>query len=406
MKKIALILSVLVLFFSWGAIAAYIEMDKSVKVQVTNTLDVKRVGVPVLLDVKKLSKAAKDFNPRCFAVYSGGREIPSQANDMDVNGELDEISTLVDLGPGEVLELDIKYDPDGTATVFYDKKTRAVVHHEYEGLSWESTLIAYRIYIDRRLGLDLFGKTSEGLALDKARLGNYHHLQSWGLDVLKVGESLGCGSFGIMGKGKFHKPDNWNARAPSADQVREEVRRFTNVLADGPVRSTVQMVFDSWLLMDDKLRVKVVYDIFAGKRWFTARVTILNPTRPHKVVTGIVKHPDAKLVEGDGYYYTWGKQTLPISDTNKSEDLGMGIIYDKKQFVAYNGDLLCFNANEEEGANNALILKVGKDDSVKYGVIAAWSRGDVGIKTGEEFEKEVKDAALEIGNPVKIKYLK
>ena len=72
----------------------------------------------------------------------------------------------------------------------------------YEGIGWENGLVGYRLYLDGRLVNDIFGKQQPEPALANiGEIGSYHELAPWGMDVLKVGPSLGIGGLGIVRDG-------------------------------------------------------------------------------------------------------------------------------------------------------------------------------------------------------------
>ena len=72
----------------------------------------------------------------------------------------------------------------------------------YEGPGWESDLVGYRFYLDWRNATDIFGKKDHryGACKDVGQDGfdSYHEPADWGMDVLKVGESLGIGALGLL----------------------------------------------------------------------------------------------------------------------------------------------------------------------------------------------------------------
>src|SRR6218665_1759251 len=66
----------------------------------------------------------------------------------------------------------------------------------YEGPGWESSKIGYRLYLDWRNCIDLFGKVTDTMVLSKVGLDgfeSYHHPSDWGMDILKAGKALGVG---------------------------------------------------------------------------------------------------------------------------------------------------------------------------------------------------------------------
>ena len=64
----------------------------------------------------------------------------------------------------------------------------------YEGPGWESNKIAYRLYLDWRNAIDIFGKVTETMVLSQVGqdgFDSYHEPQPWGSDILKVGKAKG-----------------------------------------------------------------------------------------------------------------------------------------------------------------------------------------------------------------------
>lgn len=77
----------------------------------------------------------------------------------------------------------------------------------YEGPGWESDKVAYRLYLDWRNAIDVFGKKTNQMILESVGqdgYDSYHKMQDWGMDILKVGNSLGLGSFGRYDGNEVH----------------------------------------------------------------------------------------------------------------------------------------------------------------------------------------------------------
>jgi hypothetical protein len=75
--------------------------------------------------------------------------------------------------------------------------------YQMEGPGWENDKVAFRNYFDSRNGMDIFGKTTSKMILDSVdgSYRDYHKMCPWGMDVLKVGSSLGAGAFALMERG-------------------------------------------------------------------------------------------------------------------------------------------------------------------------------------------------------------
>ncbi len=168
--------------------------------------------------------------PGALSVWAGSREIPSQLIDSDGNGSLDSLLAMTDFAAGEQQQWQVKPTPASSSA----KRTAAEIsqktggewqgkvykggtfenvqhltpppqytdHSEfirYEGPGIESDRVAYRIYLDWRNGFDIFGNITASPMLHQVGLdgySSYHNMQPWGLDLLKVGKSLGAGGFG------------------------------------------------------------------------------------------------------------------------------------------------------------------------------------------------------------------
>jgi len=79
--------------------------------------------------------------------------------------------------------------------------------YQNEGPAWENENIAFRMYWDKRNGIDIHGKKVLDMVLDTVGLdrNNYHKMSDWGMDVLKAGNSLGAGTIALMIDGEVHR---------------------------------------------------------------------------------------------------------------------------------------------------------------------------------------------------------
>ncbi|MDE2181923.1 MAG: DUF4861 family protein [Alphaproteobacteria bacterium] len=65
-----------------------------------------------------------------------------------------------------------------------------------EGAGWESDRIGYRVDLDKRNAVDIYGKKRPAAVLHRIGQGNgsYHEEVAWGMDIWRVGDSLGAGA--------------------------------------------------------------------------------------------------------------------------------------------------------------------------------------------------------------------
>ena len=121
-----------------------------IRLSIQNTLPMKRKNVPIILTGYQLRKVNPDFSFKAYSVVAGKapREvmIPAQADDLDYDGERDQLCFLIDLAEEETKEVSILYDPTVKATLTLDinKQTRAAIFPELDAIAaMESNLIAY-----------------------------------------------------------------------------------------------------------------------------------------------------------------------------------------------------------------------------------------------------------------------
>ncbi|MFC2091095.1 DUF4861 family protein [Bacteroidota bacterium] len=171
------------------------------------------------------SMAQEDANLLPAVKDLTGNYIPSQADDLDGDGKWDELFVLTDVGGLIEKEIQIVFLEAADYPKFdvrtnirfakkdenYKEMTHAVREKhatntitqevwQMEGIAWENDKVGFRNYFDRRNGMDIFGKVTGKMVLDEVGYKNnpsYHEFNSkWGVDVLKVGNSLGAGSIG------------------------------------------------------------------------------------------------------------------------------------------------------------------------------------------------------------------
>ena len=121
-----------------------------IRLSIQNTLPIQRKNVPIILTGYQLRKVNPDFSFKAYSVVTGKapREvmIPAQADDLDYDGELDQLCFLINLEAEETKEVSILYDPTVKATLTLDinKQTRAAIFPELNIVAaMESNLIAY-----------------------------------------------------------------------------------------------------------------------------------------------------------------------------------------------------------------------------------------------------------------------
>jgi hypothetical protein len=389
---------------------------ESFTLKVTNPLSADRSGVMIHIPTEKISKK---FNPNAFAVFENANEIASQYNkaDKDFPGI---VVVLDKMKAKESRTLTIRYAKTGEVKHTYTKRTQAELSHKidgqwkereyiggtfknvdylrvpkehkdhswfirYEGPGWESDLVGYRLYLDQRNAVDVFGKLVTEPVLQKAGLDgfdSYHELQPWGMDVLKVAKSLGVGSIGTL----------TNSGAMRVEKTDSVICRITE---NGDVYSSFLTRYLGWNTGATKVDLDSRISIHAGTRLTHNRITVKGTI--DNIVTGLIKDDKAKPKlftnkggnENFGYIATYGKQSL------NNDNLGIVVFFNPKSFTEFTEDQFSH------------IVKIApKDGKVDYYYAGVWELEPNGIKDEATFLEYVNKTAKELAAPVKVEISK
>ena len=137
-----------------------------------------------------------------------------------------------------------------------DEHTDHSEYIRYEGPGWESDKVGYRFYLDWRNAIDIFGKQTPEMVLQKVGLDgfdSYHEPADWGMDILKVGESLGIGSMG-----------HWTGA--NAARVAETDSVYCDITENGDLQSTITTTYYGWKTQNGKTDLTSEMSIQAGSR--------------------------------------------------------------------------------------------------------------------------------------------
>ncbi len=248
----------------------------------------------------------------------------------------------------------------------------------YEGPGWENAQVGYRLYLDWRNAIDIYGKKTDSLVLPyvgQDGFDSYHHDAPWGQDILKAGKSMGIGGYGrVMADTMVH-----------FQKVQDTKAKITN----SDTNSTIDIMYTGWESGKDNIDLKSKLTIYPEDRYTKAELT------PSKAIeglcTGIVDHNvNFHKKEGETWAYiaTYGVQTL----AEPADKLGMALFYKLNEVV-----------EQKKGDYEHLVIFKPTTETVTYYFLAAWEQELNGIKTEEDFVKDLdsKLAALNTTNSIK-----
>ncbi len=373
-----------------------------------------RTDAEIVLEIAKLKAHAPSFNDKAFVVLHNAEELASQANDLNGDGSADQIVCVGDFAANEAKTLTVRYAKSGELTRAYPKRTQAELSHKvggqfvnrkyeggmfqnvrslrvppehtdhsfyirYEGPGWESDKVGYRFYLDWRNAIDIFGKKTPSMVLQNVGqdgFDSYHEMSDWGMDILKVGESLGLGSLAMWQEGKAH-------RVAQTDSV------TCAIVSNGAVQSQIQTMYFGWKVGTGVYNLVSNLSIAAGSR-LTKHVVAIDGD-PQNLCTGIVKLDSTVMLKspeantGWAYLATYGKQSLA------NDRLGMAVLYRKNDFLEV----------AEDQHSHVLVLKP-ENGQLTYYFLAAWEKEPGGVQTVEAFETYLNQTVAELQAPLLI----
>lgn len=243
----------------------------------------------------------------------------------------------------------------------------------YEGPGWENNRIGYRLYLDWRNAIDIFGKKTPAIILPKVGQDNfdsYHEMSDWGADILKAGKAIGIGSIDrYLNNEKLHF---------------REVDSTIATVVNKDKESGVKVNYYGWKTASDKIDFTSTLTIKPDQLY--TKHTIQASKEIKGICTGIVKQKNTELLKKESknkkwaYIATYGTQSLV------PDKLGLGIFYE-------------VNSIENIADTDLDYLLVFKPTTKanSFYLLGAWEQEQNGIKSQEDFVKYL-DAQLEVLN--------
>lgn len=390
---------------------------------ITNPSEFKRMGEPVVLNRTYLQKLlGGPWQPNLVPVLSyKGKPLPYQLDDVAGSPQWDELAFQIDLGANETGFVTISW-ADAAAAPKFETATHARLgvsakqdntfetvkqevrpddwkpqqmpqRYQMEGPGWENDVVAFRSYFDARNGKDIFGKRNPELIIDKigipnTPLGNYHKLEDWGMDILKVATSLGAGAIGLQIGDSLY---------PIGQSKRLEYKFVT----EGPCRAILKLNNTGWQVPGEPLNSEEYITIWKGKYWYENRVTLSGQKDPKTLITGVtyVHHPNPKVVQSkDDSPAPWLATHAKQSENN--DLLGMAVIFPKNLF---NGFADATAKTKRITTTYYGKMRVLPGQSATYRFISGWEMSDKRFADEAQWKAYVQQEANVMAAPLTIK---
>ncbi|MBZ9630959.1 DUF4861 domain-containing protein [Salegentibacter sp. LM13S] len=342
-----------------------------------------------------------------------GDTIPAQLDDLDGDGEWDELFFLLDFAAKEQTKisldwisekidfqkrtnirfgvrdsLDSQVKPASSDTFYADELPGVMGYQPYQtdGPSWENDKVGFRHYLDGRNSKDVFGKKISAMSPDSVGINkegvtedDYHVMEDWGRDILSVGKSVGIGGFGLkigdtLARIGVTQADSLN----NVDQTRFEI------LSDGHIRALMQYEYKNWQpeAFERSYEVNELSSIWPGMYAFKNQVSFNGLKGDEIAVVGLVnsntEKPLTSLKVGDyTVLFTHDKQTY-----DKEWYLGLALLVPNEIFIGYS------EAPKEGRFSQTYVAELELQDTkpIEYFAIAAWELSDPGFAKESYFK--------------------
>ncbi|MDF2189608.1 DUF4861 domain-containing protein [Paraflavitalea sp. CAU 1676] len=374
------------------------------------------------------SKVDSLTNGKYVILQNEGRPLVVQYDDLDGDGIWDEAAFLLSLKAGEqkILDVSVSENPATikAAVLAHVRQRRKSADNTFgddlakdsvpagqpatdfskeplppfltEGPAWENDKVGFRLYFDVRNGKDIWGKTTSRMVLDEVGVdttSNYHAKADWGMDILKVGKSLGAGALALLTKDAAGKDTLVRLGGTSMGPI------IYQKLADGPVRARFRLQYPSWKALDSTKPITLTEEIsiWGGQYFYESKVVVSNAPTGGKLVSGIVNihSKESKQFDTAGYQVLY---TYDAQSENK-DNLGMALLVDKKIFDSF---ITSPNANTDVQNTYGVAFKAGQEP-VTFRFYAGWQPSDPQFASDVTFREFLTRETLR-STPVKVSW--
>ncbi|MEP0367039.1 MAG: DUF4861 domain-containing protein [Cyclobacteriaceae bacterium] len=382
------------------------------QIQIINPYGLERSDEPIVLRRESIDGTAENPNKYPHIANSDYEVYPYQLDDLDGDGEWDELFMLINIDPKDTLIFHIEYR-DEIPNIAFKKRANirfgeknapyGVIENaerlpegkteitsqifQMEGPAWENDVVGFRNYYDARNGMDIFGKQTTEMALDSSGIKgqNYHELDDWGMDILKVGNSLGAGAIALYSGDSIYR---WS---PSG-------KGTYRLIADGPLRAMFDLNFEGWQVGDSQIDLNHRISIWGGANVYRSEVSAKNLPDSVSLLTGIVNIHSDSLHFGD-----FEKQTILATHDKQAENkayLGMALMLDKDDYIKH-------FETPKTGTNvtqtYAVNLSLSEENPTVFYFYAGWENQDQRFQDLNFFLSSVKKSTDLLRNPLIVK---
>jgi hypothetical protein len=359
------------------------------EVEVSNP-SARAVDTLAVIPVAEAARVAPRFPGTLAIVVIDGTPVASQADDLDGDGLPDEFLFPVKLAAGEARTVHIYYSTTLKDSIPWPKRVHASHAFGYNcaTAALESEVIGYRTY--GGFFLDIQARATGQPGLNNSIVGYFGSRipATIGRDVIHLGDTLGLGGLFLRsGSDVYRPPVNTPDYAHKPEAVDAPHYR---VIADGPLRATIESRIDHWHVGGDEVDIQALYSIAAGSGAVECRfhLTPIRVTRDYEVGTGLRQLPQMKTAHSTGRLVLSGVQASDIGP------IGLALYYDNADPAGQ----LATGKDQNEPIVFRQKLQPGRAVSGRYWLAGAWTGSGIHDLLGYLASQDERvRAALQIG---------
>lgn len=199
------------------------------------------------------------------------------------------------------------------------------------GAMWENEWMGFRVYMDHRQSIDLYGKKTARMELDSVNFYSSRELMSkgFGEDILAVGNSVGAGSFRGYGNN-------------SPTFVEPVGTRGQRVLDEGPDTAVVEVYACDWQYRGHTIQFRQRFTALRGRRDVQVDVWLEGCPDTEVFCTGVQKleMDNEGYTDPRGVVASWGANIPDKGNKDLVERLGIAVCIDPQNLAGMSEDEL------------------------------------------------------------------
>lgn len=396
-------------------------------ITVTNDSSVSLNDKPVIIKRQALANIPQE-NRFPLVTTNTGDTVAAQLDDTDRDGKWDQLFFVADFKPREERKFQlswtdapIKLNPrshirfgvrqtmdshvePAISDTFYADQLPGVIgyqHYQTDGPTWENDKAGFRLYLDGRNSIDVFGKKVSYITSDSIGIGkdghtenNYSDMKDWGTDILAVGNSVGIGGVSLLIKDSLAR-----LGVTEQDSLNNVDTTIFNIVSNGPVHSLMEFDYRGWKALNRNYHATMNTSIWPGMYAFQNTVSLQNLTGDETLVVGLVNSNTTRPLKEIFINDKWVVLlTHDQQSVNKTWWLGLALILPKEDYLGY------MEAPKQGKLSTTFLakLKVKNGQPVTYYAVAAWELSNEQFKDEAYFTDYVHNLTEQLAAGLKI----